>query len=96
MLGLRTVMTVILGDRGGRAGEVGFALYHDRMRITVNGETREMGDGLTVETLLDALELRGKPCAVEVNRDVVPRREHAARLLSDGDSIEIVTLVGGG
>jgi sulfur carrier protein len=87
MRGLRTVMAVILGDRGGLAGEVGFALYHDRMRITVNGETREMGDGLTVETLLDALE---------VNRDVVPRREHAARLLADGDSVEIVTLVGGG
>jgi len=34
--------------------------------------------------------------AVEVNRRVVPRRDHAATLLQDGDSIEIVTLVGGG
>jgi thiamine biosynthesis protein ThiS len=81
---------------GGRIGVVGFALYDDRMRITVNGEPREMGDGLTVETLLDALDLQGKPCAVEVNRRVVPRRDHPEQHLADGDSIEIVTLVGGG
>lgn len=66
------------------------------MRITVNGEPREMGDDLTVEALLTALDLQGKPCAVEVNRTVVPRREHASRPLADGDTIEIVTLVGGG
>lgn len=66
------------------------------MRITVNGEPREMGDDLTVEALLTALDLQGKPCAVEVNRAVVPRREHASRPLADGDTIEIVTLVGGG
>lgn len=66
------------------------------MRITVNGETREMGDDLTVEALLAALDLQGKPCAVEVNRAVVPRREHADRSLADGDTVEIVTLVGGG
>lgn len=66
------------------------------MRITVNGETREMGDDLTVEALLTALDLQGKPCAVEVNRAVVPRREHADRSLADGDTVEIVTLVGGG
>jgi thiamine biosynthesis protein ThiS len=66
------------------------------MRITVNGEHQEMGEGLTVEALLATLNLQGKPCAVEVNRHVVPRRDHAGHELVDGDSIEIVTLVGGG
>ncbi len=66
------------------------------MRITVNGEAREMGDDLSVEALLATLELQGRPCAVEVNRSVVPRRSHAEHALEDGDSVEIVTLVGGG
>lgn len=66
------------------------------MRITVNGEPRQLDDDLSVETLLATLDLQGKPCAVEVNRSVVPRRSHAEHALSDGDSVEIVTLVGGG
>ncbi len=66
------------------------------MRITVNGEAREMGDELSVAAHLATLELQGRPCAVEVNRSVVPRRSHAEHALEDGDSVEIVTLVGGG
>ena len=31
-----------------------------------------------------------------MNRDLVPRADHAARRLADGDAVEIVTLVGGG
>ena len=73
-----------------------FASYHDRMRITVNGDARDYPAPVTVEVLLSDLELSTKPCAVEVNREVVPRRRHAEHALGDGDAIEIVTLVGGG
>lgn len=66
------------------------------MRITVNGESRECPADQPVEALLADLDLRGRPCAVEVNRTVVPRREHATHALADGDIVEIVTLVGGG
>ena len=34
--------------------------------------------------------------AVEVNLDVIPRAEHRDKILSDGDRVEVVTLVGGG
>jgi len=40
--------------------------------------------------------VRRAACAVEVNRRVIPRRDHATATLVDGDRIEIVTLVGGG
>ncbi len=66
------------------------------MKIQVNGQQRTFEDTCTVAVLLDELNLGGQPCAVEVNAAVVPRREHAERLLSDGDIVEIVTLVGGG
>ncbi len=66
------------------------------MKIRVNGDQRTLENTCTIAALLDELNLGGQPCAVEVNTAVVPRREHAERVLSDGDSVEIVTLVGGG
>ncbi len=66
------------------------------MDVTLNGEARTVPDGLTVRGLLEHLQLTGGPVAVEVNREVVPRAEHAARVVNAGDAIEVVHLVGGG
>ncbi|MEN6495544.1 MAG: sulfur carrier protein ThiS [Thermoguttaceae bacterium] len=66
------------------------------MNIIVNGQTRQVADGLTVAELLDELKLATRYVAVEVNLEVVPRQAHAQRQLADGDRLEIVTLVGGG
>ncbi len=63
--------------------------------VTVNGSPIELDESSTVADLLRRLETQG-PCAVEVNRRVVPRREHAEHRLEPGDLVEIVTLVGGG
>lgn len=66
------------------------------MRLVVNGQSREVADGATIAQLLVELKLPDRQVAVEVNGQVVPRRDHAASRLSPGDRLEIVTLVGGG
>ena len=66
------------------------------MQIIANGQPREIPDGTTVAGLLDALKLTGKPVAVEVNLELVPRQQHPEHRLAEGDRVEIVTLVGGG
>ncbi len=66
------------------------------MRITVNGEAREVADGCTVANLLAELQLPSTRAAVEVDRVLVRRAEHAAHILKDGAAVEVVTLVGGG
>ena len=66
------------------------------MQITVNGEPRQVAENTTVAALLEELNLAGRPVAVEVNLELVPRAAHADHCLSDGDRLEIVTLVGGG
>lgn len=66
------------------------------MKLRINGEAREVPDGLTVRALLDLLELRGERIAVEVNTEVVRKARHAEHQLTDGDEVEIVTFVGGG
>ncbi len=66
------------------------------MNVTVNGTPHALPQPCTIESLLARLDLGRKACAVEVNTNLVPKREHAAHELSEGDDVEIVTLVGGG
>jgi len=63
--------------------------------IQVNGRDVELSEPTNVERLLARL---GGPrfVAVEVNGHVVPRARHADVELSEGDLVELVTLVGGG
>ena len=64
--------------------------------LTVNGEPREVPAGTTVAALLAELNVPARGSAVERNRELVPRRDHAETPLAAGDRVEIVTLVGGG
>ncbi len=66
------------------------------MRLTINGAEKDVPDDLTVRGLVEHLGLGGGPVAVEQNREIVPRAEHATRRVNDGDAIEIVHFVGGG
>jgi thiamine biosynthesis protein ThiS len=66
------------------------------MRLSVNGEEREIETGATVETLLEDLGLRARRVAVEVNRKVVVRDAWSGTELHDRDHVEIVQFVGGG
>ncbi|UFH49659.1 sulfur carrier protein ThiS [Pseudomonas sp. KNUC1026] len=66
------------------------------MRIQLNGELLELPDGATVEALLAHLELIGRRVAVELNLDIVPRSQHAATALNEGDQVEVVHAIGGG
>lgn len=66
------------------------------MRIQLNGEPFELPDGYTVANLLERLDLTGKRVAVELNLDIVPRSQHAATALSEGDQVEVVHAIGGG
>lgn len=66
------------------------------MLITLNGKPETLADGTTVAALLDQLQLAPIRVAVEINEELVTRREFPATPLRDGDRMEIVTFVGGG
>jgi sulfur carrier protein len=66
------------------------------VRITLNGEPREVGERVSVAQLLESLGVRGERVAVEVNLEVVRRDRRAERQLAEGDQVEIVSFVGGG
>jgi thiazole synthase len=64
--------------------------------LTINGESRDIPEPLTVAGLLDRLGYDRRRVAVEVNCEIVPAALHGGHALSSGDRVEIVTLVGGG
>ena len=64
--------------------------------IILNGEPRPLRQPSTVADLLAKLGHDGRRVAVEVNLDLVPLARHAETKLKEGDTVEIVTLVGGG
>jgi sulfur carrier protein len=65
------------------------------MKITVNGEPVEIESGETVRTLLARRNLSPDKVAIELNRRLL-RSERYDQPLNEGDTIEIVTFVGGG
>jgi len=64
--------------------------------ITVNGERREIPDGLTVAALIEHLGMKSDRVAIERNRDILPRADWAETEVQANDTFEIVHLVGGG
>jgi sulfur carrier protein len=67
-----------------------------QMSITLNGSPLDCHPQITVAQLLDQTGYTGRRVAVEVNQEIVPRSQHATRVLVDGDQIEIVHAIGGG
>ncbi len=66
------------------------------MRLIVNGDPREFPGPLTVEKLLERLELSQPHIAVAVNMEVIPRGRFSQVELQEGDRLEIIRAVGGG
>ena len=66
------------------------------MKVTINGESREVAAGTSVAQLIRQVTDQQTGIAVAVNGEVMPRRGWPATGLVDGDQVEIVTAVQGG
>lgn len=64
--------------------------------LTVNGTPRQMPGELLLPALLETLGIDRRLVAVAHNGDVVPRDSYDGVRLRDGDTVEIVRMVGGG
>ena len=66
------------------------------MRIHVNGEPRDIEEGLSLSQFVAGLSLKPEQIAVELNHTVVRRSAWEETWLKAGDKVEIVHFVGGG
>jgi sulfur carrier protein len=66
------------------------------VKATINGEERELPDGMTVAALLEQLGVVRNGIAVAKNDRVVRRAQYESSEIADGDAIEIIKAVAGG
>jgi sulfur carrier protein len=66
------------------------------LRIQVNGETRDVDDGMPLSELIASLHLKPDQIAIELNQRVLRRAEWQSTILKMDDKLEIVHFVGGG
>jgi sulfur carrier protein len=66
------------------------------MRVLLNGESKEVPEGINLEELLTLFSLPRERVAVEQNREVVRRANWSATKVHDEDRIEVIHFVGGG
>lgn len=66
------------------------------VRLTINGEDRQIGGPLSVCDLLASLGMDPTKIAVERNLEIVPRSQYGAVVVGEGDRLEIVHFIGGG
>ena len=64
--------------------------------LTVNGEKRELAAETDLTSFLKELDVDVRLVAVAHNGDVIPRKDHGSVRLREGDTLEIVRMVGGG
>jgi sulfur carrier protein len=64
--------------------------------VQVNGRKREVPRGITVEALLESLELNPSLVVVEHNREILDRGRYGEIPVQEDDVLELVHFVGGG
>lgn len=68
----------------------------DGIQIQVNGESRDFRSGMTIGELLRELSVTSERVAVELNLEILDRKEFDLRRLQEGDRVEILSFIGGG
>lgn len=66
------------------------------MKIMVNGQRRQVDENISIEALLQALNLDPHQVVIELNRQILTREDSAKKNLQADDQLEIIHFVGGG
>jgi sulfur carrier protein len=64
--------------------------------IQVNGELRQCPAGLSLDQVLEVLGYRPQLVVVEFNGTILPRQRWPEQAVQESDTLEVVTIVGGG
>jgi len=66
------------------------------MKIIVNGQVKNISEGIVLSSLLDDLKIDRERIAVEINLEIIKKDRYESLKLVEGDRIEILQFVGGG
>ena len=66
------------------------------MKITCNGETRELTQNTTLESFIRDMDLNPDTVVAECDGKIIKRDEYDTLVLADGNVLELIRFVGGG
>jgi len=66
------------------------------MKVFINGENREISENSNLAELLKHFSLPDERIAVELNKEVIRKKDWETIRINDADKIEIIHFVGGG
>jgi len=66
------------------------------MKVIINGEAKEISDELNLSGLLKHFSLPQERIAIELNKQVVRKKDWENITINDGDKLEVIHFVGGG
>ena len=68
----------------------------NKIKIIVNGKQMSVNTKYSLKNLIDKLKLPIKKIAIELNREIINKKQMSKIFLNSGDKIEIVNFIGGG
>ena len=66
------------------------------MKVLINGESKEISDKFNLSELLKHFSLPQERIAIELNKEVVRKKDWENTKIFDGDKLEVIHFVGGG
>jgi len=66
------------------------------INVTINGDPLRFDSALSLNDLLEKLDIEQDKVAIEHNREIVPKSTFDQLMIDDGDNLEIVHFIGGG
>lgn len=66
------------------------------IKIQMNGKEHELERAMTIDELLESLNIPAAGTAVALNETIVPRDKRCSCIINENDRIEIIRAIGGG
>ena len=68
----------------------------NKIKIRVNGKIKTISNDLTLQKLINHLKIPVTKVAIELNKEIINKKEMKKIKLNNNDIIEIVHFIGGG
>ena len=67
-----------------------------KMKLIINGETKEFSDGFSLQNIITDLQIDSKVMAAAVNMNIIKKDDWNNFIPKNDDKIELLQFVGGG
>jgi len=66
------------------------------IKIKINGEEKQFEEAISVQQLVEKMQVKAKMFVVEQNRQIIDKNKYPEIIVQNGDEFEIVGFFGGG